>query len=140
MVTAGDMAICIETRDGRRNALRVEVAATLERRMRGLMDRDTLAADAGMLFLYAVPQPGDAGFWMYRTRLPLDIAFLDADGRVRAVRTMPPCPSHVSYRCPAYQPDVPYSAALEVNAGYLANRGIGPGARVMFQPCKEEDA
>ncbi len=135
--SAGETAtlpVRLETRDGDVHHLLVEVAATPERRARGLMGRDSLAPDAGMLFLYERSQPADAGFWMYRTRIPLDIAFLDATGRIRAVRTMQPCLSNLGFRCPSYLPGVSYAAALEVNAGYLSARGIQPGDRVVFTP------
>lgn len=112
--------------------LRVEIAATPAHRARGLMARDTLAADTGMLFLYPRLQPGSAGFWMYNTRIPLDIAFLDSDGRIRAIRTMSPCPPMQGTRCPSYRPHVEYAAALEVNGGYLALHGIHIGDRVVF--------
>lgn len=131
---AATLPVRLETRDGNTHHLVVEVAATPDRRARGLMGRDSLAPEAGMLFLYERPQPGDAGFWMYRTRIPLDIAFLDATGRIRAVHTMQPCVSDLGYRCPSYLPGVSYAAALEVNAGYLSARGVQPGDRVVFTP------
>lgn len=111
----------------------VEIAATPERRARGLMGRETLAPGTGMLFLYDQPQPGNAGFWMYNTRIPLDIAFLDADGRIRALRTMEPCPETVKMRCPSYFPHVSYTAALEVNGGYFAAHEVYPGDHVVFE-------
>lgn len=60
--------------------LAVQVAASDAQRTLGLMERRHLAPDAGMLFVYAATQPDSAGFWMFRTRLPLDIAFVDSAG------------------------------------------------------------
>ncbi|MBA2778278.1 DUF192 domain-containing protein [Billgrantia kenyensis] len=118
--------------DGESHRLEVEVARTSAERMRGLMERDYLADDAGMLFLYQTPQPPDGGFWMYRTLIPLDIAFLDADGRIAAIYTMLPCPSRDPQECPVTLAGVTYIAALEVNAGYFAERGIEKGACVSW--------
>ncbi|MCE3026941.1 DUF192 domain-containing protein [Salinicola sp. DM10] len=114
--------------------LRIEVAATAEQRARGLMARDALPEDAGMLFLYPAEQPGSSAYWMYRTRIPLDIAFLGADGTIRALKTMPPCRAEMPSRCPAYPAGVAFRAALETNAGYFAQRGLGVGDRVDLAP------
>lgn len=119
-VSAGERAV----------ELRAEVAATDADRSRGLMGRAHLGADAGMLFVYPERQAASAGFWMYRTRIPLDIAFLDAEGRILAIRAMEPCDSSVSLNCPTYAPGVPYWAALEVNRGFFVRNGIGVGDRV----------
>lgn len=124
----------IESAAGPAHHLRAEIAATPEARARGLMARDALAPDAGMLFLYDRSQPGSAGFWMYNTRIPLDVAFLDAQGRILVIRSMTPCPHKEKLRCPSYLPHVDYTAALEVNGGYFAARGIYPGDRVVFDP------
>lgn len=115
--------------------LRVEVADTDDRRAFGLMDRDALDDDAGMIFLYDVQQPGSSGFWMYRTRIPLDIAFLDGAGRIVAIRHMEPCTSRERARCEemarGYNPGEPYYGALEVNSGYFAEHGVAVGDRVV---------
>ena len=111
--------------------LRVEVAATEDQRAYGLMERSSLPADAGMLFTYRAEQPPEAGYWMYRTRIPLDIAFLDSAGRIVAILPMEPCTSTDPRWCPSYPPGVPYHAALEVNRGYFAQRNISPGDRVL---------
>ena len=107
--------------------LTLELAVSAEQKSMGLMERRQLADSAGMLFVYDSIQPGDAGFWMYRTRIPLDIAFLDSAGVIRAVRSMTPCPITIAQGCPTYAPDVPYRYALEVNAGFFARHGIGVG-------------
>lgn len=110
--------------------LRVELAEDGDQRAMGLMERTALAADAGMLFTYAEPQAADAGFWMYRTRIPLDIAFLDPAGRIVAIRAMEPCASPQPRWCPTYAPGVPYRAALEVNRGFFQRHGVAVGDRV----------
>lgn len=115
-----------------RHRLEVELARTAAERRRGLMDRDHLAEDGGMLFLYDGPQSAQAGFWMYRTRIPLDIAFLDAEGIVVALHTMQPCASSNPYDCPVTVAGADYHAALEVNAGYFKAHGIEEGACVSW--------
>lgn len=102
-----------------------ELAVTDEQRRQGLMERESLAADAGMLFIY--PRLVNGSFWMYRTRIPLDIAFIDDAGRIAEIRHMQPCTSDSPQACPQTQPSVNYRAALEVNAGYFAAQGIGVG-------------
>ncbi|MDI4638118.1 MULTISPECIES: DUF192 domain-containing protein [Halomonadaceae] len=107
--------------------LEVELAESPQQRSTGLMEREQLGAEAGMLFVYQRPQSPDSGFWMYRTLIPLDIAFIDRNGRIAAIRQMTPCGSDVSADCRAYRAGVAYIAALEVNAGYFAARGIEVG-------------
>lgn len=118
--------LAIHAAEGPRR-LEVELAETPAQRRRGLMERDHLGAESGMLFLYDGLQPADSGFWMYRTRIPLDIAFIDAAGRIAAIHTMTPCDGDDPGQCRAYPAGVAYRAALEVNAGYFAARGVGIG-------------
>jgi uncharacterized protein len=112
--------------------LTVEVAERDAQRSHGLMERLDLPQDAGMIFLYQTEQPADAGFWMYRTRIPLDIAFFDEDGVIGAILAMDPCP-YEAFRCPTYPPGVPYFGALEVNRGWFAARGVSVGDRIVLQ-------
>lgn len=111
-------------------AVSVEVAETREQQRIGLMERRSLPVDEGMLFVYPEPRPGSASFYMFRTHIPLDIAFLDEAGRIVAIRQMEPCTSPVAEWCERYEPGVPYVGALEVSRDYLADRGVGIGDRV----------
>ncbi|GEK47569.1 hypothetical protein HPA02_18520 [Bisbaumannia pacifica] len=120
------VTLAIHTGDGPRR-LEVELAETPAERRRGLMGRDHLDAEAGMLFLYDGLQSPESGFWMYRTGIPLDIAFIDAAGRIAAIHSMSPCDGEDPSQCRAYPAGVTYRAALEVNAGYFAARGVGIG-------------
>jgi uncharacterized membrane protein (UPF0127 family) len=113
--------------------LLVELARSAEQRSMGLMERRRLADNSGMLFVYDSTQPPNAGFWMYRTRIPLDIAFLDSVGVIGAIRSMVPCPTDIVDGCTTYTPDIPYRYALELNAGFFTRRGIGVGANVILQ-------
>lgn len=113
--------------------LRAEIAERPEQRTQGLMERTALDEDAGMIFLFEREQPVGAGFYMFRTRIPLDIAFMDGEGRIVEILGMEPCPSPNPATCPRYSPGVPYVAALEVNRGYFERHGIGVGDRVSLE-------
>jgi uncharacterized protein len=110
--------------------LAVELAVSSEQKTTGLMERRQLPDDAGMLFVYDSLQPPDAGFWMYRTRIPLDIAFLDSSGRIRAIKNMVPCETALAEGCPTYPPGAPYQYALEVSGGFFARRRVTLGDSV----------
>ena len=120
------MALAVHGAEGP-HRLDVEVARTPAQRQRGLMGRESLPADHGMLFMYPREQSGRNGFWMFQTLIPLDIAFINSEGTIVAIRTMQPCGSPSPSDCRSYMPDTPYAAALEVNAGYFAKRGIREG-------------
>lgn len=106
----------------------IEVARTEAQQRTGLMDRTSLADDAGMLFVYRSERPATSGFWMYQTLIPLDIAYLSADGEIRAIRSMVPCPPEET--CPVYRAGQPFSAALEMNKGFFERYGVSVGDRV----------
>jgi uncharacterized protein len=112
--------------------LHVEIAARADQRAFGLMDRDQLAPDAGMIFLYDSAQPGDAGFWMYRTRIPLGIAFFDSTGKIVSILQMVPCTSLQTSNCPSYSPNASYFGALEVNANFFEDNGVKVGDRIVL--------
>ena len=111
----------------------VELAETSAQHAMGLMERRALAPEAGMLFLYPSVQPESSAFWMFRTRLPLDIAFIDSVGRIRTIHTMMPCPTDLAQGCPNHPAGARYQAALEVNAGYFGRKQIRVGDRVLLQ-------
>jgi uncharacterized protein len=113
-------------------SLVVELAVTPEQHTLGLMERRALPDSAGMLFLYAETRlPSDA-YWMYRTRIPLDIAFIDSTGTIRTIRRMEPCRTVLAEGCPTYPAGAPFRAALEVNAGYFSRHGVQPGDRLLL--------
>lgn len=101
------------------------VAASPEKRQRGLQEVEHLPDGVGMLFLF--DRDRTTGFWMQDTLIPLEIAFVTADGRIVEVLSMDPCEEEP---CETYRPDGPYRAALEVPDGWLTERGVGPGDRV----------
>ena len=93
----------------------VAVADTPELRARGLMGVTDLGALDGMLFVF--PHDSTSRFWMFGTRMPIDIAFFDAEGElVGEVISMTPCRSEAG-SCPTYGVDEPYRYAVETEAG-----------------------
>jgi uncharacterized membrane protein (UPF0127 family) len=118
----------VTTRTGAKVVLRVEIARTSADRQRGLMYRRTLAAKAGMVFVY--PEDTRGGFWMKNTLIPLDIAFYDRRGRILRIFSMTPCRRDP---CRVYDPGVAYRAALEVNAGSFRRWNVRVGDRVVVR-------
>jgi hypothetical protein len=112
--------------------LTLELAESDEQKTLGLMERRALAPTAGMLFIYSTTQPATSAFWMFRTRIPLDIAYIDSSGIIRSIVAMQPCDSQLAQGCPTYPSAAPYRAALEVNAGFFAGRNIHVGDRVFL--------
>jgi uncharacterized membrane protein (UPF0127 family) len=101
----------------------VEVAATPEQQQRGLMFRESLAPDRGMIFPY--PTPRDTGFWMKNTLIPLDMIFIRADGTIaRIAENTVPLSLEV---VPSLEP---VTAVLEIAGGRAAQLGLKPGDRV----------
>ncbi len=113
--------------DGSR--LRLELALTEKEKKTGLMYRDSLAEDRGMLFPFDAD--GTFWFWMKDTLMPLDIVWLDATGKVVEIRAAAaPCRSDP---CPRYTNTQKARAVLLVNAGYSRSHGIAPGAVLRFE-------
>jgi uncharacterized membrane protein (UPF0127 family) len=108
--------------------LAVEIAETPQTRARGLMGREHLDPEAGMVFLFE--EPSDGGFWMKNTLIPLSIAFWNQDGRIGAILDMEPCREDP---CQVYEPGITYVGALEVNQGFFRDRGVETGARVRLE-------
>lgn len=121
-----EVTVTVETGD-RSHEVSAAVAATPERRQRGLQGVSSLADGAGMLFVF--PEDTTGAFWMRDTEIPLEIAFAAADGGIVGIRSMEPCEADP---CPRYAPDAPYRVALEVPDGWLAERDVGIGDRLVW--------
>jgi uncharacterized membrane protein (UPF0127 family) len=117
----------------------VEIAESAEQKVLGLMERSTLPEASGMLFLYSELQDSASGFWMFRTRIPLDIAYLGQGGHILSILPMEPCSSPYAQSCTTYASGVPYCAALEVNRGFFSRRKITAGHRVVLMSVGERD-
>jgi uncharacterized membrane protein (UPF0127 family) len=101
-----------------------EVADTPDERARGLMDREQLPSATGMIFVFA--QPSTSSFYMFHTRVPLSIAFVDRD-HVVSVAEMTPCPAKDAADCQLYPADGPYTLAVEAPGGHFTNAGVRSG-------------
>ncbi|HMC95392.1 MAG TPA: DUF192 domain-containing protein [Polyangia bacterium] len=110
----------------RKLVFRVEVALTPEEHARGLMYRTRLAADAGMVFVFAEPQI--QRFWMKNTLIPLDMIFIDPDRRIVGV-VENAAPETENER----RVDAPSQYVLEIGGGLAARLGIHAGEAVDFQ-------
>jgi uncharacterized membrane protein (UPF0127 family) len=114
----------------------LEVAATPTTREHGLMERDTMAFDAGMLFVF--PKEKELVFWMYNTRMDLDILFLDSAGKVVDIQTMPKerprkaAETEAEYeeRLPRYTSKAPAQFAIELKVGSAQMSGVKVGEQV----------
>lgn len=108
----------------------VEIARSVAERTRGLMFRDALPPDHGMLF---VQPSGPAAFWMKNTYIPLDLLYFDAAGQLtQIIAAVPPCTTRI---CPIYSSHsgkIRY--ILEINAGEAARRGVQIGDRLEPRP------
>ncbi|WP_454745705.1 DUF192 domain-containing protein [Ciceribacter selenitireducens] len=117
----------IQTAEGKLITLDVEWAITPEQREHGLMFREDLGDDQGMIFDFGTVR--DVMMWMKNTPLSLDMVFIDRDGRVIRVasRTTPFSEAIVGSGAP-----VRY--VLEIRGGRAAALGIGEGAEVTLTP------
>jgi uncharacterized membrane protein (UPF0127 family) len=101
----------------------VEVVETPEKQALGLMFRDSIPDDHGMLFIF--PVEGMRSFWMKNTRIPLDIIYFDAGLKLVSVaEDARPCRTQ---RCPSYPSEGPAKYVLELNSGKAAELGLEPG-------------
>ncbi|PKV47942.1 hypothetical protein CLU92_5417 [Janthinobacterium sp. 61] len=109
--------------------IHAEVAATEEQREQGLMYREKLPANAGMLFVFG--NPSTQCMWMKNTPLPLSVAFIDAGGKIVNIEDMQAytLDSHCSTRT------VPVRYALEMHLGWFKQKNIKPGMSIGNLPA-----
>ena len=108
------------------SAAQAEVADTPSLQQKGLMFRESLAKDHGMVFVFSKPER--YCMWMKNTPLPLSVAFIDADGRIVNIEAMQPLTEN-SHCARAH---VPY--ALEMEQGWFRKKNIRVGDRVLGLP------
>jgi uncharacterized membrane protein (UPF0127 family) len=108
------------------HTLKAELADNEPARQQGLMYRESLPKDHGMLFVWQ--EPARYAMWMHNTPLPLSVAFIDADGRIVNIAHMEPHTTKIHEA----SADVIY--ALEMKQGWFQRRGIGAGDRVSGLP------
>ena len=102
--------------------IQAEVADNMGARMTGLMHRESMAPNAGMVFVFE--ENAAHCMWMKNTLIPLSVAFIDEAGAIINIADMQPQTeqSHCASRPARY--------ALEMNKGWFAQRGIKPGAKL----------
>ena len=104
----------------------VELAETREKQALGLMFRDSLEEDHGMLFIF--PDEARRSFWMKNCRIALDIFYFDAQLELVSVsENTPPCRTA---RCPSYPSAGPAQYVLELNSGKAAELQVQPGDKL----------
>ena len=102
--------------------IRAEVAATDETRQKGLMFRETMAKNSGMLFIF--PDVAYHAMWMRNTPLPLAVAYMDASGKIVSIHEMQPLTET------SHQASGPARYALEMNSGWFTRHQVKAGDTV----------
>ena len=111
--------------------IELEIAATPEQQMLGLMYRDSLPNNRGMLFTFE--ETRHARFWMKNVKINLDMVFLK-DGEIVAIFSeVPPCSKEP---CSTYGPNTPINQVIELRGGRAAELGLKKGDRVDIEILK----
>ncbi len=122
-----DPAIIITYPTGAR--VHAELADTPQKRARGLMFREKLASNAGMLFVFE--DAGEWSFWMKNTKVTLDILWIGPDKRIVYIEeNVPVCPKDP---CPEYKPSKDALYALELPAGSVNREKLAKGMKLEFK-------
>jgi hypothetical protein len=108
--------------------VQAELAQTDAKRQRGLMFRDSLAENQGMIFIF--DKEDRYGFWMKNMRFPLDIIWIDAEKRIVDIKKDVPACREES--CETLMPAAEAKYVLEVQSGFTDRRGIKIGDRIEF--------
>lgn len=116
--------LSIVKQDGLRETFRVELAETITQVQKGLMFREQMPKDAGMLFYFGGGE-GEVSFWMKNTLIPLDMIFIRGDGTIAHIHE-----NAVPHSLQSVPSRYPVAAVLEINGGESAARGIAVGDRV----------
>lgn len=110
--------------------MKVEVADTPAKWQKGLMFRDSLAANSGMWF--AFPKPAPLRFWMKNVKFPIDIVFISTDYVIGKIwSSVPPCKAEP---CPLYDAGFNAMFVIELQAGFCNKNGITEGQKVEYRP------
>ncbi|MGB0744172.1 MAG: DUF192 domain-containing protein [Opitutales bacterium] len=111
------------------STLQLQLALTSAEHGKGLMFRESLAEDHGMLFLFE--RPRQQGFWMKNTSLPLDIGYLNPDGTLQEVHKLFPYDE-----TPVTSRSKNILIAIETNRDWYANNKVSPGAQLDMDALK----
>jgi uncharacterized membrane protein (UPF0127 family) len=107
--------------------LKVEIADTTEKRIRGLQFREKLGKNEGMLFVYNEEQ--FQSFWMKDTPIPLDLAYINRQGKINEIYSLNP------HETTVYRSREKAQYVLEVNQGWFKDNEIGVGTIVKNLPA-----
>lgn len=118
--------LTITTKAGKTHNFLVEVARTPEEQAHGLMNRQSLAPDRGMIFPYQPPQA--VAFWMKNTLIPLDMVFIAPGGRILRIEQ-----NAVPLSLEPVGSGDAVEAVLELNGGRTAELGIAAGDQVAWK-------
>lgn len=107
--------------------IQAEVAQTYAQRAKGLMFRETMGSNQGMVFVFDKKEA--SCMWMKNTLIPLSVAFLDDDGTILNIEDMQP--QTETNHCAR----APMRYALEMNLGWFKSKGIKPGNKIAGLPA-----
>ena len=111
--------------------IQAEMALDPAELQRGLMFRESLAPDRGMLFVHNAE--GQYPYWMYQCKISLDMIWMDRQRRiVEIAEQVPPCPPGPPEQCPNYGGHEPAMFVLELAAGQAARHGLKNGQVIEF--------
>ena len=110
--------------------IKIEVAATPEERAKGLMFRESMATNEGMLFIFE--EGTSQRFWMKNTRIPLDIGYISSSGVLLEIHKAKP---HDTSGVPSRSNDIKF--VLELNEGAYKKLGISIGSKVSLKRVSE---
>lgn len=122
-------ALSVENEDNMKVNLDIEIARTVKEQTYGLMNRDRLSENSGMLFIF--DSDSYRNFWMKNTKIPLSIAYIDSAGTIKEIYDMKPLDISITY-----QSKYPVRYALEVNRGWFKKNKIHTGCKILFNNCK----
>jgi uncharacterized protein len=108
------------------HVIRAEVAANEDARRRGLMYRQKMGPNEGMVFVFDAP--ASVCMWMKDTFIPLSVAFIDADGVIVNIEDMKPQTTN------SHCAEGPVRYALEMNQGWFRQKNIKPGSQIQGLP------
>lgn len=113
-----------------KNSFDVEVASSPETRALGLMYRESLDENKGMLFIFE--DESQRAFWMKNTKIPLDMIFINKEKKIVNILTAEPCDADP---CQNYGSEKPAMYVLEINAGLAEknNLKIGDSVKIYTQ-------
>jgi uncharacterized membrane protein (UPF0127 family) len=111
--------------------IKVEVANTMKKRAEGLMYREHLPKDRGMLFTFDQAQPWT--FWMKNTKIPLDIIWVNEKKHIIHIAKNVPVCTRSDDGCPQYQPNDPAMYVLELGAGEADRLKLEKGSKLQFR-------